>query len=65
MEASLTEFEEKGKEEIKKKLEAAEMNREKVIQSKLESLKKHVNNQFIFLIACIAITYFIVFFVIN
>jgi len=46
---NLTEFEEKAKAEIALKLEAAEKNREKVIQEKIESLKKHVRVLFRFI----------------
>ncbi len=49
LESSVTEFEEKVKEDLDKKLEVAEHNREKVIQSKLESLKKQVSKVHIFL----------------
>jgi len=41
MEKSLTEVETKGKDEWLTKLEAHEKNREKVLQERLESLKKH------------------------
>lgn len=37
-------MEEKIKEEVNKKLETAEQNRERVIQERLEMLKKHVSN---------------------
>ncbi|CAL8125999.1 unnamed protein product [Orchesella dallaii] len=46
LESSVSEFEEKAKEELLKKLEVAEQNREKVIQERLESLKKHVSRNF-------------------
>ena len=39
----MTEHEEKLKQELLSKLEVAEKNREKVLQEKLESLKKHVS----------------------
>jgi len=41
MESSLSELEEKTKEELLKKLEIAEQKRESIIQERLESLKKH------------------------
>jgi len=41
LETSLTEFEEKAKEELMKKLEIAEEKRKSLVQEKLESLKKH------------------------
>jgi len=41
MESSLTELEEKTKEELLKKLEIAEQKRESIIQERLDSLKKH------------------------
>lgn len=37
-------MEEKIKEEVTKKLETAEQNRERLIQERLEMLKKHVSN---------------------
>lgn len=52
METSLIEFEEKAKEEMTKKLETAEINREKVIQVKLDSLKKHVKQIILKFISC-------------
>jgi exonuclease VII large subunit len=41
LESSMTEFEEKAKEELLKKLEIAEQKRESLIQERLEILKKH------------------------
>jgi len=41
LESSVSEFEEKAKEDLEKKLVVAEQNRDKVIKERLESLKKH------------------------
>jgi len=43
LETNITEFEKKAEEELAKKLEIAEQNREKAMLSKLEQLKKHVS----------------------
>lgn len=43
----MTEFEEKAKEEVRKKLELAEQNRVKAMQERMESLKKHVSHLFV------------------
>lgn len=46
LESNVIEFEEKAKEELQKKLEAAELNRLKVMQEKLDNLKKRVSFTF-------------------